>query len=237
MPAPESLANWREATEACRGAHLYTAELTVDGVVGRERLRHAVLQGAMTDDGRVYLLAVAPVGPPIFTLAGTDARATLTLPSEQRVVTAPAADIVAALIGFRLSAVDWLRVLSGCVGGAEARDGVRIGDATIVHLADGVTRVRLDADGRAVRLVAGERPDLLVEYEGFLGRWPKAARVTTRPGAAVVADLTMMINQVNVNIELPAGAFTLDVPPTFQPMTLEGLRALGPLGAREGGDR
>ena len=236
-PSPDALPHWAEATAACRGANVYTAELTVDGLVGSERLRHVVLQGAMTREGRVRLVAVAPAGPAIFTLAGTDSRATLTLPRQERVVRATASEIVAALIGVTLSNADWLHVLSGCVSAAPAAEAVRIGDVTIVSLADRVSRVRLDQTGREWRLTAGERPDLLVEYEEFLGRWPKAVRVASRSGAAVPVNLSMTISQVNVNIDLPESAFALDVPATFLPMTLDELRALGPLAERGGDSR
>lgn len=231
-PTAEALAQWTAATEACGGARVFTAEITADGLVGTERLRQVVLQGAMTRGGELRLLAVAPAGPPIFILAGRDERATLTLPRERRVLVAPAADIVAALIGLRLTAMDWLSVMSGCVAPAAAAEGGVIGGVTIVRLADGTTRVRLDKDGRDWRLTAGQRADLLVEYREFQGRWPRALQVSTPAQAPVAVGLSMSISQVNVNIDLSPRAFALDVPADYRPMTLDELRAMGPLGER-----
>ena len=237
-PAADAVSHWTMATEACAGARVFSAEITADGQVGTERLRRVVLQGAMTRDGQLRLLAVAPAGPPIFVLAGRDERATLTLPRQQRVLVAPAPEIVAALIGLRLTATDWLEVMSGCAASGPVRDGGVIDGVTVVHLANGTTRLRLDKDGNTWRLTAGERPDLLVEYREFQGRWPSVLRVSTPAQAPVPVGLSMSISQVNVNIDLPQRAFLLDVPAGFRPMTLQELRTLGPLGDRgDGGTR
>ena len=229
-PSPDALTHWAAATEACRGARTFSAEIQVNGHVGDEPLRRATLQGAMTRDGAIRLLAVAPAGPPIFTLAGRANRATLTLPSERRVIVAPAADIVDALVGLKLGPVDWLDLLAGCVAGSDAAEGARFQGATIVSLKNGSGRVRIDQEGTTWRVVAGERPDLLVEYPEAQGRWPRVAQVTSRPGAVVSVALNMAISQINVNLEMRAELFMLDVAPDFRPMTIDELRAMGPLG-------
>lgn len=223
---------WQTATEACRGANAFSAEIHVNGNVGAEKLRSVTLQGAMTRNGEMRLLAVAPAGPPIFTLAGRTEAATLTLPRERRVLSAPAADIIAALVGMRLSPVDWLDLLTGCVAAAPADAGVRIGGATIVTLQADAGRVRMQKAGASWQIIAGDRPDLLVEYREYQGRWPSVARVTSHPGAAVAVSLNMTISQIFVNTPTPARMFALDVPGNYSPMTLDELRAIGPLGGR-----
>jgi len=230
--APEAIAWWKTATEACRGAGSFLAEIRVNGHVGAEKLRSVTLQGAMTRGGEMRLLAVAPVGPPIFTLAGRAEQATLTLPRDRRVLTAPTADIVAALVGIRLSPVDWLDLLSGCVAGAPAETAARIGGATIVTLESGAGRVRMQQDGASWHVVAGERPDLLVEYGDYQGRWPGTARITSHPGAAVPVSLTMAISQIFVNTPPAARVVVPDVPAGYTPMPVDRLPALGPLGGR-----
>ncbi len=229
MPVPDAVELWSTATEACKGAQTFSAEIRVSGSVGAERLRRVTLQGAMTRNGEIKLLAVAPAGPPIFNLAGRADRATLTLPRDRRVLVAPAADIVEALIGLRLTPADWLDLLSGCVSAKTPLDGVLIDGATIISLKDGGGRVRLRKDGTSWRIVAGERPDLLVEYLQFLGRWPSIARISSRSGAAVAVSLEMTIGQVFVNAPLAPRVFAPDTAPGLSPMTLAELRALGPM--------
>ncbi len=199
--------------------------------IGTEKLRRATLQGAMTRNGEIALLAVAPAGPPIFNLAGRAERATLTLPHDRRVLVAPAVDIVEALIGLRLAPADWLDLLSGCVAGAAGETGTRVNGATIITLGGSAGRVRVEQAGATWQIIAGERPDLLVEYPQFLGRWPSAAKLTSHPGAAIHVVLNMTIGQIFVNTPLQARLFAPVVAADYRPMTLDELRASGPLGA------
>lgn len=235
MPVPDALQLWWTATEACKGAQTFSAEIKVSGSVGSEHLRRVTLQGAMTRNGEIKLLAVAPAGPPIFNLAGRAEQATLTLPRDRRVLVAPAVDIVEALIGLRLTPADWLDLLSGCVTAKTPVDGVLIGGATIISLKDAGGRVRLRKDGTSWRIVAGERPEVLVEYLEFQGRWPSVARLSSRGGAAVAVSLEMAIGQVFVNAPLAPRVFAPDTAPGLSPMTLDELRALGPMGGSHSG--
>jgi hypothetical protein len=232
VPEPQAMEHWWNATNACKGAQSFSAEIGVSGNVGTEKLRRVKLQGAMTRKREIYLLAVAPFGAPIFTLSGHQDRATLTLPREKRVLTAPAADIVEALIGLRLGPDDWLDLLSSCVTDRVAGGGFRLeGMPDVMFLdVDAKTRLRLERNGAAWRIVAGKRADLLVEYGEFQGSWPGRVALTTPPGAAVAVDLTMTISQIFVNTDLSAALFAGETPAGFQPMTLNELRAIGPLG-------
>ncbi|MBP6715721.1 MAG: hypothetical protein KAY59_03705 [Acidobacteria bacterium] len=236
VPAPEAIDAWSTASEACRGASLFSAELRVNGRLGDESLRSVTLQGAVTRGGEIKLLAVAPAGPPIFDLAGRAERATLKLPREKRVLVAPAADIVEALIGLPLAPADLVELLAGCVAAGPATDGSRVNDTQFVTLLGGAARARLQRDGTTWRITAGERANVLVEYVQFQGRWPSVARLSSRSGAAVRVALEMNIGQIAVNTTLSSRTFVADVPPDYTPMTIDELRAIGPLGAgRSGG--
>lgn len=229
IPVPDGLQIWWDATNACKGAQTFSAEIGVSGRVAGDRQR-ATLQGAMTRKREIYMLAVAPVGGAIFKLVGRTERAVLTMPRDKRVVVAPAADIVEALIGIRLTPDDWLDVLSGCVSAAHPDDATRFNDVMTMTLERNGGRLRLDKDGAGWRIVAGERPGLLVEYPQFLGRWPSAVTLSSRAGAPVEVSLNMSISQHSVNGDLPPNTFVADVPQDFKPMTLAELRAMGPLG-------
>ena len=55
------------------------------------------------------------------------------------------------------------------------------------------------------------------------------ASVTLHAEAPVRVDLTASIAQVETNVDLEAAAFTLNIPPGAQPMSLDLLRSNGPL--------
>lgn len=227
---------WAAASEACRGASAFSAEVRLNGRVASERLRSVTLQGLMTREGGVLLRAVAPAGPPIFVLAGHADRATLTLPRDKRVLVAPAAEIVNALIGLPLAPADLLEVLAGCVAQGPATDGAKVGSALFVTLQSGAARARLVRAGSTWQVRAGERPDVLVEYLEYQGRWPSLLRLASRGDAPVAVNLEMHIGQVFVNTPTNPQAFVPSVDATWQPMTMDELRAMGPLGAGRSGD-
>jgi hypothetical protein len=230
VPEPNGLQLWWDATQGCKGAQTFSAELRLNGKVGTEKLRSVTLHAGMTRKGEIALDAVSPFGSAIFKLAGTAKTATLTLPHDKRVLVAPAADIVEALIGVRLTPDDWLDVLSGCVTSAHPADTTRVGDVLIMQIERSGGRLRLDRDGAGWRIVAGERRDLLIEYRQFDGRWPSIAQLSSPPGAAVSVALNMTISQIFVNTDLPTRAFEPPASDGFQPMSLAELRSIGPLG-------
>ena len=47
-------------------------------------------------------------------------------------------------------------------------------------------------------------------------------------------DLTAVLTQVEMNVDVPASAFALDVPPDAQPISLDQLRAASPLAPTAG---
>lgn len=240
-PAPETVVTWQTTTAACRAAANYSAQIVIDGHVGTEKLRRVTLHSGFTRDGRIRLEAVAPIGGPIFVMAGRANRATLTLPHDHRVLSAPVDDIVNALIGVKFAPADWVDVLSGCLtGAADGRPdsdipanvtwGGYVG-ADILMSVGPVARALLRKSADGWQVVAGERPGAEIEYLSYLGRWPSEARITSAAGSKVPIDLRLAISQIFVNSELSDKAFTIDVPADFTRMTLEELRAIGPLGA------
>jgi hypothetical protein len=234
IPAPEAVTIWQQTTDACRAAANYGAEIVINGRLAGEKLRSVRLHSGFTRDGRIRLEAVAPIGAPIFVLAGRAERATLTLPHDHRVLVAPVDDIVNALIGLKFTPADWVDVLSGCVGvsdPARASGGRAGADIVISHGAN--WRALLRKLGADWRVIAGERAEALIEYRSYLGTWPSLARITSTPSAAVPLSINLEITQIFANSTLSDKTFTLDVPPGFEPMTLAELRAIGPLGEKE----
>jgi hypothetical protein len=235
-PDPEAAAVWIQTTAACRASANYSAEIVIDGRVGNEKLRRITLHSGFTRDGRIRLEGVAPIGGPVFILAGRSDHATLTLPHDHRVVTAPVADIVDALIGLRFAPADWVDVLAGCAGAAEfpanRPNGGEIGGDMLVSIgARARALVRKDTNEKW-RVFAGEMPNATVEYRKYDGSWPSLARITSSTTAAVPLSINLEITQIFVNSSLPDKTFTLEAPPGFEPMTLAELRAIGPLGER-----
>jgi len=237
-PEPKALDYWWAASNACRTAQTYSAELRISGRVAGEKLGRATIHSAVTRKDQIRLEAVAPIGGPIFVLAGTDRLATLTLPRDKRVVTAPAADIVEALIGIRLTPWDWLDVLSGCVRREAPGSGVRIGEAVVLE-AGSASRaaekgaIVLRPEGTAWRIAGGERVGANVDYQLFAGTWPSRVRINSRAGAPVDLDLTIDVSQTFVNTEFKPAVFESPASGGFAPMTLAELRAIGPLGERD----
>lgn len=238
-PEPKALDYWWAASNSCRTAQTFSAELKITGRVAGNKLGRATIHSAVTRQDQIRLEAVAPIGGPIFVLAGTARSATLTLPRDKRVLTAPAADIVEALIGIRLTPWDWLDVLSGCVRREAPASGVRIGDAVVLE-AGSPNRpaeqgaIVLRPEGAAWRIAGGERVGANVDYQLFAGTWPAKLRINSRAGAPVELDLTIDVSQTFVNTEFKPAVFQSPASGGFTPMTLAELRAIGPLGDKGG---
>lgn len=223
---------FRQATGGCRGVRTWTAEIALSGRSGDTKLRGRLIAGLAP--GSLFLEAVAPFGRPIFTLVARDREATLLLPRDRRVLrgAAPAA-IVEALTGVAVGP-DALRALvSGCVAPGEPAPEGRAypGGWVAVDLAGGAVMF-LRTDRGRWRVEAGLVSGLSVEYRAFQGDLPRGLRLRAEPGRSPRVDLTLDLSQVEANVRVPDEAFVLEVPGAFVPMTLEELRAAGPLGDR-----
>ena len=104
-----------QLTEACRGVRTLTAELSLAGRAGSERLRGRVVAG-FERPASMRLEGVAPFGPPAFILAARGDMAILLLPRDDRVLKGERAeDMLGALTGVALAPADLQAILTGCV--------------------------------------------------------------------------------------------------------------------------
>jgi hypothetical protein len=230
-PFDEFAAAYAEASRACAGVRTLTAELALSGRAGRTKLRGRVLAGVERPD-RARLEGVAPFGAPVFVFVTRDGRATLLLPRDDRVLrdAAPAA-IVEALTGVPLGPADLAAALSGCgVPVAPPSAGRRFADGwAAVELESGAT-VYLRHRGSAWTIAAAVGRGYTVDYPERSAERPARVRIRTTDAAGVSADLSVALSQVDINVDLEAAAFEVDVPPGAQPITLDELREAGPLG-------
>lgn len=230
-PMADAAGAWQQASAACSGVRALTAELALSGRAAGTRLRGRV-QAGFEAPGRIRLEGVAPFGQPIFILAADAARATLLLPRDERVVTAAsAAEILEALAGVRLEPDTLRAVLAGCVMTGAPSGATEHGD--IARFAfDGGDVVFARRGNGGWRIVAGVARPFLIEYldDRSGGRWPARVRISRDLPGGDRVDLTIGVSQVETNMSLPPEAFSVDVPSTAVPMTVDQLRQAGPLG-------
>ena len=86
----------------------------------------------------------------------------------------------------------------------------------------------LRRQGGAWRVRAARRDGWQIEYSEWPGAFPQSMRLASQSAGPAV-DLTATISQVEANVDLPASAFSVEVPPEAEPLTVEELRAAGPL--------
>jgi hypothetical protein len=175
------------------------------------------------------LEGVAPFGPPAFILVTTGgADATLLLPRDSRVVRGEPADaILGALTGVMLAPADLQAILTGCVTASPPTAGLRHrGNWASIAFRDGST-MYLTRAGQAWQLRAARRGPWEIEYDTGSSTLPAA--VSLHADMPVHVDLRAAITQVETNVDLDADAFTVNVPREAQPLSLDVLRANGPL--------
>ena len=148
-PFPDFALAWQDATRECRQVRSLSAELSIAGRAGRQKLRGHALAGIAAPD-RIRLEAAAPFGPPIFILTADATSTTLLLPRDNRVLRggSPAA-ILQALVGLDLGPSDLLTILTGCVAPDAQPAGGRLfpGNWARIDLAGGAAAY-LQRDGR-----------------------------------------------------------------------------------------
>ncbi len=219
------------ATTRCSAVETLSAELTVSGRAGKDRLRSRVLAG-LVQPGSVRLEGVAPFGGPTFILTATPTHSTLLLPRDSRVlVGVPAQDILDALIGVRLTPDVLRRVLSGClVSSSEPVGGRAYGTKwLVVDTRDGDENY-LQFDKDLPKLVAVRTGNLFTKYSNFLGAVPRRVQMTRfGVSGAIEVEVTVLLEQIRVNTQLGKEIFSVDIPTTFVPITLEDLRSTGPM--------
>ncbi len=233
-PRADYASIFRDATATCRDTRTLTAELTLSGRAGRQKLRGRVIAGLAP--GALRLEGVASFGAPLFVLVARDGQGTLLLPRERRVLaSAPPADILRALAGVAFTPDDLRLLLAGCVKAAPAPIGGRAyGSEWIVVDLEGGGTAYLRRRADRWHVAAGTHPPVIVEYRNFVNMAPRAVRVRSVPDAGARqpdADLSVTLRQIDINGEIDSRAFVLDLPPDATPLTIEELRERGPLGA------
>ncbi len=218
-----------DVVRACRAVRTFTAELSLAGRAGGERLRGRVLAGFAAPDS-MRLEGVAPFGPPAFILAASGSRALLLLPRERRVVRADhPGELLGALTGVSLAPADLRAVLTGCVVPDPRPLAGRLhgnGWASI-DLAGGARAYLVRVSG-GWQLRAASRDGWQVEYTAWQGGYPRVVALRSTGDSAAV-DLTATVAQLEANVDIDAAAFTIDVPAEATPLSLDDLRANGPL--------
>lgn len=225
-----------EATAVCRGIRTMTAEMSVRGSIGGQRIPRGRLIAGLAEPDAVHLDAVAPFGESIFMFVVKDGRATLLLPRDDRALEngAPAA-VLEAVTGVPLDGASLRLALTGCADASGSAGILSVGDRWRI-LTVGARAQYFERDGRtgAWRMVAAlhamtDRPTWRAEYRDFLHGLPRSIRFVSP--APRRFDLRLALSDVEINTPLPTEAFELRIPPGTNPIGLEELRRSGPLAA------
>src|SRR4051812_7247669 len=114
-PLADFAAIHAQVSSACRGVRTLTAELSISGRAGSQRLRGRIVSG-FAKPASMRLEGVAPFGPPAFILVTRGEAATLVLPRDNGVLRgARAEEILGALTGVALAPAALQAILTGCV--------------------------------------------------------------------------------------------------------------------------
>ncbi len=236
-PWPDAVQAWAASVAGCRGVRTISAEVGFSGRAGRQAIRGRALVGLAP--GALRLEGIAPFGPPAFILVSKADRTTLLLPREPAVLdTREAAPVLEALVGVAMGPDDLRAALSGCVVPRPEAQAGRTFDQTtaVVDLAGGATAFLKRQPGGGWRVFAARREGWQIEYAWGSGRLPDRVRLWRDRSAGVTpVDVSAALSQVDVNIDLGDEVFRVDVPREAKPISVDDLRAAGPLG--DGGRR
>lgn len=230
-PLPDYEDLFEAAADSCRGVRTLELVLAIEGETGDTRLRGRV-RGALARPASLRLEGIAPFGAPAFVLVAGDAPAVLLLPRERRVVTdATGKDLLELLAGLPLEPADLRAVLTGCLVPHPAPVGARAYNNGWVGIdLDGEATLFVDRSGAAPLIVAGRRRGLVVAYGDHARGMPRRVHVRTTPPGTVATDVTAVLSQVSINVEVDARAFARIVPGDFVPTSIAALRSrAGPL--------
>lgn len=217
-----------QVSMACASVRTLTAELSLTGHAGGQRLRGRVLAG-FERPMSMRLEGVAPFGPPAFILAASGNMATLLLPRDERVLRSTRAeDILEALTGVRLAPPDLLAIVTGCVLPDPRAMGGRLHANGWLSLDLGEAMLYLQRQGAVWRIRAARRGPWQIDYRTWEGAFPPTVRLQSGAGTNNV-DLTASISQLETNVDLDPAAFSVNVPPDALALTLDELRERGPL--------
>jgi hypothetical protein len=211
----------------------FTAEIGVSGRLGGRGIRRGRLLVGLATPASAYLDAPAPFGASVFIFAAVDDRATLLLPRDRRVLTQGSpADVLEAAAGVPLSPVDLRETLTGCATTTASAEGREIGEKWRVVRGVNEAYLYRDRPSDAWRLVAsvhrepGHHP-WRAEFRDFSSNLPRTVRIASADSKGF--DLTLAMSQVEINVPLESEVFRPRVPADYTPLTLDDLRAAGPM--------
>lgn len=243
VAAAEADASLTPATAACRGVRTLTAEIAVRGSAAGHRWGGRLLAGVAAP-ASVRLEAVAPFGPPLFIFVARGDEATLLLPRDDRVLARGRPDaVLEAFAGVPLGAADLELALKGCAPVERPIEARQVGDDWRVITTRASNELFLHRENAAfpwvlvasVRAVGGGDRRWRAEFRDHQGGLPRSIRLTSVTGgggAEQAFDLQLALSQVEINIPLGPDAFTVQIPRSAEPITLQELRASGPLAPR-----
>lgn len=227
-PAASAASAWAEATRACRDVRAYSATLTVSGHVGARGVPKLTVFTGATAEGGIYLDARYN-GASIFLLGGTTERVTLVLHHDNTTVTAPADQVLDALVGLKMAPSRWLALLTGCVTAAPSAAidrADRSGSQLVLALPD--VHALIDSQAKAWRMVGGVFDRMTVEYRATGAGWPQRWTLASIAGAA--PDVLLDVVAADPHADDPsitAARFTVTPPAGAVTITLDQLRASG----------
>jgi len=212
-----------QATLACGRVNSLTAELAVSGSLDGQRVRGRMIAGVAAP-ASARLEAVAPFGAPLFIFVARGGEATLLLPRDDRVLEhGRASDVLDAVAGVPLDAAALRTTLTGCADRPDAAAAKAIGDDwRVVPDRDGEAYLRRTPSAAPWRVVAIVRSDWRADFGDFDRDLPRSIRLTSADRRRF--DLRLALSQVEVNPQLGDEAFTVQVPPSASPITLDELR-------------
>ena len=226
-PFAGAAAAYQQAVMECRDVRTIRATLGLSGRAGSMTLRGNVDAGFEAPE-KIRLEGRHPLGRPVFILVSPGPQTTLYMPRENRVMQqATAADIVEALVGLKLAPHDLRTLVSGCgFEAGEPADGRQYGDLAAVTV--GGATIYLRQEQGQWRVVGATRAPLTVLYSSFVNGRPTTLRLQS--SGPPVADVTVRLSDVNINVRLEPEVFAVEVPAGAEPLTIDELRRAGPLG-------
>jgi hypothetical protein len=240
VPSPDAATTLAQATVTCRAIRTFTAEVGVSGTIGGKKIRRSRLLAGVAAPASAYLDAPAPFGASVFIFAAVDDQATLLLPRDRRVLSGGRpAEVLEAAAGVPLGPSALRETLTGCTSNS-AGDGSDIGETWRVIRGSSeryLSRNRPADPWRLVAVVHREsgQPEWRAEFRDFANDVPRTIRIASVDPKGF--DLTLALSQVEINVPLEGDVFHPRVPSDYAPLTLDDLRAAGPMAEAGSGRR
>ncbi len=230
-PVADAASLLEQATAACRRVSTVSAEVGVSGSVAGRRVRGRLLVG-LAEPASLYVEAPAPFGAPAFIIGASNGDATLLLPRDRRVLEhGKPEEVLDAIAGVPLSPAALKSTLTGCDRETSASADVRaFGDGWRVVGGDRLRylrRERPSAPWQLVSVVTNGADGWRADYLDFVDGLPRRVRLVSNDAKRF--DLRLALSQVELNVDLEPSTFHVSVPPGTEPITLDELRAAGPL--------